>query len=124
MSASPLHPTHDICRLEHQRERDEVAEHEATEQHVRELTASRLDHGGVVVLQERGHDEQRDQETCEREAHGSYRPGTLSAQVVLGDLQTDLVQRVGPGALPAHDANRLVHRVPDLEGGNTSYFVI
>lgn len=110
----PLNSTDDVSGPEDESEGDQVAEHEAAEEHIGELSASSLDDRSVVVVSEHSRHEECGETAGEGETHGADGPGALGPQEVLRYVQTELVMVVGLGAQRTHDTLRLVVRVTDL----------
>ncbi|KAJ8879323.1 hypothetical protein PR048_019931 [Dryococelus australis] len=117
-----LHAAHDVCGSQHEGEGDAVAEQYAAEQHVAELAARGAHHRRVIVAQEDAAHEQRQQDACGRERHGTDGPAAGGTQEHLGNVLALGACVVGYCALGAACALRLIQWMSHLHKPNTLHY--
>lgn len=109
---SPLYGANKVRGLEHEDERDRIAQQYAGQEHVRHFPAGRLHDGRVVVFDEHGHHQQCDCYARGRQRHGPDCPAASGLQKHFRYFQTPLMVFVGPRAFGTDLA-------PGLVGGRT-----
>jgi hypothetical protein len=119
-----LHAANNVVGFEHQDEGHGVAEENAEQQNVAELSTRRAHHGRVVVSEEHAGHQRGDRDARGGKRHGADRPAAVRSEVHLGDGLALGVPGVGQRALRTQLALRLVVRVPNLRKHITCYYGI
>ena len=111
----PLEAADNVGGPEDEEEGDGIAEEEADEEYIAELSSRSSDHRGVVVFDIDDHDGHGEEDSKDREGEGKYGCGVVGREVHKGDLNAAAVDGIGEETHRTVGANCIIEWIHELK---------